>query len=117
MTHAPAKPRRIRCDGWTLPRQRMFIQMLAVTGSVALAARHAGLSTSSAYRLRHHPEASAFATAWTDALAASAASRQMIVFGRKPPVNDRLLMFLLGNNDKRRVRSPTKSLLDNVGRQ
>lgn len=106
--------RRPRADGWTIDRQRRFIQMLADTGSVREAAQAVGMSTQSAYRLRNSADGRAFATAWD--IAVQAASRRLIdlameraVHGSDEPVfdrdgnrvgrrirhNDRLLMFML----------------------
>jgi hypothetical protein len=62
-------PMRGRADGWTPPRQGDFIGFLAETGSVAEAARQAGLSRESAYRLRRRRGAESFAAAWDAALA------------------------------------------------
>lgn len=64
-TPVPVKPRR---DGWTAPRQLAFILRLALVGGVASAARAVGMSRESAYRLRDHPGAAAFAAAWDKAL-------------------------------------------------
>jgi hypothetical protein len=60
----PVKARR---DGWTAERQRGFILRLALIGGVAAAARSVGMSRESAYRLREHPGAAAFASAWDKA--------------------------------------------------
>ena len=46
------EPSRKFCGGWSADRQRLFIESLAETGSVHLAARSAGLSARSAYGLR-----------------------------------------------------------------
>ncbi len=62
-------PRRARHDGWTPARQASFLAALAETRRVAVAATAAGLSASSAYRLRRHPAAIDFAAAWDAALA------------------------------------------------
>lgn len=62
-------PARGRCDGWTARRQTIFIGVLAETGSVARAARAAGPSRESAYRLRRRPDAGSFAHAWDAVLA------------------------------------------------
>ena len=139
MTKLPKTPplklaRRIRSDGWTLPRQRQFIKVLALTGSVEQAADNAGMSASSAYRLRLHPDAAAFRTAWRAALATCATTLREVAFeraingtmrpiyengvrvGTEPVVNDRLLMFLLRQYDKDGGRSPDQSLLDSFDR-
>ncbi len=56
--------RQPRYDGWTEEKQRRFIEVLADTGLVALAAKEVGMSRTSAYRLRRAPYAGAFARAW-----------------------------------------------------
>lgn len=57
-----------RHDGWTEDRQRRFVALLALTGSVEQAVRGVGKSGASAYRLRKRPDAAGFAAAWDDAL-------------------------------------------------
>jgi hypothetical protein len=59
---------RERRDGWTAARQRLFLEVLADTGSVTRAARRVGMSREAAYRLRRHPAAVDFAVAWDLAL-------------------------------------------------
>lgn len=59
---------RRRHDGWTAERQRIFLNTLANTGSVAQAAEIADITPRSAYRLRNHPKGAAFAKAWDAAL-------------------------------------------------
>ena len=63
-------PVRHRRDGWTPERQRTFIEALARDHCVDRAAAAAGMSRESAYKLRRHPEASSFADAWSQILAA-----------------------------------------------
>lgn len=63
---APLRPRH---DGWTPARQQLFLQALAETASVSLAARRAGMSRTSAYRLHRHPDAEDFRALWDLALA------------------------------------------------
>jgi hypothetical protein len=46
------EPSRNRLSGWSAHRQQLFIEALAETGTVHLAARRAGLSARSAYQLR-----------------------------------------------------------------
>ncbi|MEP3780313.1 MAG: hypothetical protein ABJM53_02075, partial [Parasphingorhabdus sp.] len=46
-----AQPRE-RHDGWSPDRQVVFLEALARTGNVRAAARYAGLSRESAYKLR-----------------------------------------------------------------
>lgn len=106
--------RRKRADGWTTEKQRLFIETLADTGSVAQAARSVGMSEQSCYRLRRQPGAEGFAAAWDAAI--DAASKKLIdaaferaihgsdepvwnkdgqVIGRRYRQSDRLMMFLL----------------------
>lgn len=56
-----------RQDGWTLARQRGFLQALADYGSVQKAAASVGMSASGAYRFRARAPDS-FAEAWNEAL-------------------------------------------------
>lgn len=56
--------RRPRLDGWTEEKQRRFIEVLADTGQVRLAAKAVGMSRESAYRLRRSAHGAAFARAW-----------------------------------------------------
>lgn len=111
----PAVRRRFREDGWSPEVQRDFIEALAESGSVALAAQHVNRSASTAYRLRARPDAHVFRAAWQ--AATDLAYRQLhelamdrIVNGVEAPVlykgehcyqktvySDRLLMFMLGH--------------------
>jgi DNA-binding MurR/RpiR family transcriptional regulator len=65
---APADVR----GGWTPARQRVFLHHLVQTGSVAAAARYAGMSRSSAHRLRRRLAGTGFDRDWRLALAAHA---------------------------------------------
>ena len=56
-------------NGWTPERQQHFLDQLAFTGSVAAAARAAGMTRQSAYWLRRQPAGEEFARAWDAALA------------------------------------------------
>ena len=68
--HLPIPSARpVRHNGWTLARQRRFLEHLAVHASVAGAAQAAGMSRQSAYWLRRQPHARDFARAWDAALA------------------------------------------------
>lgn len=64
----PVPLARTRHDGWTEDRQRQFLQVLSLTGTVDAAARAVGMSRVSAYRLRQRPGAESFAAAWDRAL-------------------------------------------------
>lgn len=57
-----------RHDGWTAPKQRLFIARLAECGPVSAAAGSVGMSPKSAYALRKRPDAGSFAAAWDDAV-------------------------------------------------
>jgi hypothetical protein len=61
-------PLRSRHDGWTAERQTAFIEALAESACVEEACRRVGMSDSSAYRLRRHPEGALFREAWDAAL-------------------------------------------------
>lgn len=106
-----------RHDGWTADRQRTFIAALAETGCVSEACAEVGITPRSAYRLREHPAAAAFRTAWGHAASMATARLSSIAFERaihgsveriyrngelveerrKP--SDRLLMWLLSHHD------------------
>jgi hypothetical protein len=62
------QPPKIRRDGWTPERQLRFLDALTRTRSVTRAARAAGMSRESAYRLRRRKDGSLFAAAWDRAL-------------------------------------------------
>ena len=49
--------RKRRADGWSIDRQRRFIETLAATGSVTQAAQEVDMSTVGAYRLATPPTA------------------------------------------------------------
>ncbi|TPG18500.1 LysR family transcriptional regulator [Sphingomonas koreensis] len=55
--------------GWTPAKQRIFLAALVESGSVARAARAAGMSRSSAHRLRARLAGTPFDQAWNQALA------------------------------------------------
>jgi len=104
---------RARRDGWTHARQIAFLQALAETACVADACRQVGMTTQSAYVLRHRADAESFRAAWDVALdfgvsrlAESALSRAIhgvatpVFFqgeqvGERRSYNERLTMFLL----------------------
>lgn len=56
--------RKPRLDGFTEEKQRRFIEVLADTGLVNVAARAVGMSRESAYQLRRSAHGAAFARAW-----------------------------------------------------
>jgi hypothetical protein len=65
----PVPRRRNRRDGWTEETQRLFICVLSECGCVTAAARAAGMSARSAYRLLDADGADSFAEAWDQAIA------------------------------------------------
>lgn len=65
-----------RKDGWTPERQVAFLTELAAARSITAAARAAGMSRESAYRLRARADGSLFAHLWDLALAPAIAPEQ-----------------------------------------
>jgi hypothetical protein len=86
------KPRR---DGWTVERQLAFLDALTRTRSISKAARAAGMSRESAYRLRDR--AHLFAALWDRALAPSLEPES-----HSRPWTDGQLMRTLGNDFRRK---------------
>lgn len=68
----PASPPAPRRAAWTPAKQRIFLAALLDGGSVAGAARAAGMSRSSAHRLRTRLAGTPFVRIWDQALAAHA---------------------------------------------
>ncbi len=120
--------RRPRYDGWTEEKQRRFIEVLADTGIVALAAKEVGMTRETAYRLRRSPHGAAFARAWDAARHHAGSLLEDIAFERaiegvehnvyneygeaictKRVYNDRLLTFLLGALKPERYGRDTRS--------
>ncbi|WP_188054111.1 hypothetical protein [Sphingosinithalassobacter sp. CS137] len=116
----PATSRRVRRDGWTAERQRLFLETLAETGCVSDAAAAVGLTPRSAYRLRARADADAFHRAWDAALVIASQRLTTIAFeravngtlrqvwhrgecvGEERVPSDRLLIFLLKHFDAMR---------------
>ena len=112
------RPVRVRHDGITPERQRMFIEALASTGSVTEAAKACGLSRQAVYAYRNRSDVPAFRQAWDVAMGCALVmlgdvAMSRAVDGVEEPVfwkgeqvgtrrryNDNLLMTLL------RVRDP-----------
>lgn len=59
---------RVRHDGWTPERQRLFLIALAALGTVDAAAQAVGMSRISAYNLKKRPGADSFAREWDRAV-------------------------------------------------
>jgi len=117
--YTPA-PHAHRHDGWTAPRQRIFLAALAETGCVSHAAKEAGMSARSAYRFRLKPEAENFLLAWNAALRIASTRLVALAYDRaingvveetvqdgetvseKRRYSDKLLMFLITHVDAAR---------------
>jgi len=111
-----------RLAGWSAERQRLFLTVLAETGSVHLASSAARLSARSAYLLR--TRSPAFAAAWNAAQQLAVGRLSAIAFdraingrveqvfqdgqliGEKRVPSDRLLTWLLARLDPKRFALP-----------
>ena len=111
-----------RLAGWSAQRQRLFLTVLAETGSVHLASSAARLSARSAYLLR--TRSPAFASAWNAAQQLAVGRLSAIAFdraingrveqvfqngqlvGEKRVPSDKLLTWLLARLDPRRFALP-----------
>jgi molybdenum-dependent DNA-binding transcriptional regulator ModE len=60
----PVPRLRQRRGGWSAERQRLFIALLRLCGSVSAAAKAVGMTPRSVYRLLKHEGAESFAEAW-----------------------------------------------------
>jgi hypothetical protein len=81
-------PTRKRHAGWTAERQRKFIEHLSLTGHVGEACAVVGVASSSAYRLKHKPEAESFLRAWDAALRLS--PTRLVAIGLDRAINGRV---------------------------
>ena len=113
---------RNRLAGWSAERQRLFLGILAETGSVHLASSAARLTARSAYQLR--ARSPAFARAWNAAEQIAVGRLSALAFDRaihgrveqvyqggdlvaeKRVPNDKLLMWLLARLDPKRFALP-----------
>ena len=111
-----------RLAGWSAERQRLFLSVLAETGSVHLASDAARLTARSAYKLR--TRSPAFAAAWNAAQQLAVGRLSAIAFdralngrveqiyrdgeliGERRLPNDRLLTWLLARLDPKRFALP-----------
>ena len=116
--------------GWSAERQRIFIEALAETGTVHLAARSAGLSARSAYGLR--VRSVPFAAAWDAAQQLAVGRLSALAFdraihgrieqvfhegdlvGEKRIPSERLLMWLLARLDPKRFAAPWERRRDDI---
>jgi hypothetical protein len=123
-------PTRLRADGWTPERQRGFVEHLADCGCVSHAAAHVGMTKQSAYALRRRAPNSMFAYAWDAAIqlartllhdtaveraldgTATPVFHRGEQIGERRVYNDRLLMFLLTQNEKLdRITRPADEII------
>ena len=122
-------PTRNRLAGWTATRQRTFIDMLSLTGSVGEASAAAGVSSRSAYRLRNRAGSASFAQAWDAAQQMSATRLTALAFDRaingrverfykdgelvmeRRLPSDRLLTWLLTHLDPMRFGGPVRQAM------
>ncbi|MEO5773546.1 MAG: hypothetical protein ABIQ32_05445 [Sphingomicrobium sp.] len=118
--HFAPVPVRYRYDGWTPDKQIAFVEALAVGATVEEAARHVGMSVTSANNLRNRADAHHFREAWdaaqdTTMAQLEHAAGQRCIHGVPRPVfykgeqvgewrhfDERLTMFMLRN--RRRAR-------------
>ena len=131
----PVPRRARRHDGWTIARQRGFIEALADTGSVAAAAKAVNMSAEGAYALRRAPGADSFRAAWRAALdlgvqriedvamdrALNGVEQPVYSYGKlvgsRTAYNDRLLMFMLRNRAPERFAEGRPKRLNALDRQ
>ncbi len=66
--------------GWTVAKQRGFIEALAMTGSVRMATEAVGMSHCGVYKLRNAPGAASFVRAWDAAVSLGAARIRDVLF-------------------------------------
>ena len=81
-------PTRKRHAGWTVEKQRKFIEHLSLTGNVGEACAVVGVASSSAYRLKHKVGAESFSRAWDAALRLS--PTRLVAIGLDWAVNGRV---------------------------
>lgn len=111
-----------KTGGWSANRQRNFLEVLAETGTVHVAARSAGLSARSAYALR--VRSPAFAAAWDGAQMLAVGRLSALAFdraihgrveqlhhhgeliGERRVPSEKLLMWLLARLDPNRFAAP-----------
>ncbi len=76
----PLGDRRLRRDGWSDVRRKLFLRALSETGSVADACKRARISSTSAYRLRD--DCARFAADWQTALDTQAVTIEQAAYER-----------------------------------
>jgi len=104
---AKKKPRAPRHDGWTEARRKTFLAVLRESGCVRDACRVAGISTTSAYRLRRRePE---IAVLWEEAQA-NAQRGLVAVAHQHAVVGKETVIYRHGEEVERRV-APSDAML------
>lgn len=116
----PVPRTRNRHDGWTDQKQQDFVEALAACGIVRAAAEQVGMSSASAYNLRHSEDADSFAEAWDKALKVGRSQLEDLAMdrvlngiavpqfykgeqvGERRWFDNRLLMFMLRQTNTRR---------------
>jgi hypothetical protein len=106
-THPTNRPRNPRRDGWTEARRKTFLAVLRESGCVRDACRVAGISSTSAYRLRRRdPEIAAL---W-DAAQANAQRGLVAVAHQHAVVGKETVIYRRGEEVERRV-APSDAML------
>lgn len=99
--------RRVRHDGWTGEARRGFLDALGECGNVRDACRRAGMSNTSAYRVRRiDPE---FGAAWDAALKRAAVSLEAIAFQRATEGAEEIV--IRDGREVSRRRKPSDTIL------
>jgi hypothetical protein len=76
----PVPRRHLVSHGWTIAKQRGFIEALAMTGSVRMATEAVGMSHCGVYKLRNASGAASFVRAWDAAVSLGAARIRDVLF-------------------------------------
>lgn len=105
----PPPRRPVPHDGWTVERQRCFIDTLAQTGIVTEAAKAAGMSARSAYRLRARAGSEAFADAWHHAVTLAGERLVQVAFARA--IEGAESITKVDGEEVRRTRTPSDRML------
>jgi hypothetical protein len=98
---------RVRHDGWTEERTQRYFDALAHTGCVRDAARVAGVSTASAYRMKGRFVL--FSDAWERAL--SRAGQGLMAVAYKRAVDGKEIVIIRGGQEVERRITPSDAIL------
>tara|TARA_R100001244_G_scaffold9454_2_gene11458 strand:+ start:17619 stop:18395 length:777 start_codon:yes stop_codon:yes gene_type:complete len=103
----PRKPRKPRHDGWTEARRKTFLAVLRESGCVTDACRVAGVSGTSAYRLRRRdPEMAAL---WDEAL--ETGQRGLVAVAHQHAVVGKETIIYRGGEEVERRVAPSDSIM------